>query len=102
MNPQALEIMREALEKISAIHKPTSAPAEEYDREETSRKAGLRGDHCSRSSRPRRNARRVPELIGYATHRTAPQEGRGESRKPERPSAARVPAQETAPSPPRA
>ena len=26
--------MREALEKISAIHKPTSAPAEEYDREE--------------------------------------------------------------------
>ena len=34
MNPQALEIMREALESISAIHNPTSAPAEEYDCEE--------------------------------------------------------------------
>jgi hypothetical protein len=34
MNPRALIIMREALEKISAIHKPTSAPAEEYDPEE--------------------------------------------------------------------
>ena len=34
MNPQALETMRKALESISAIHKPTSAPAEEYDREE--------------------------------------------------------------------
>jgi len=26
--------MREALEKISTIHQPTSAPAEEYDLEE--------------------------------------------------------------------
>lgn len=26
--------MREALERISAIHKPTQAPAEEYDLEE--------------------------------------------------------------------
>jgi hypothetical protein len=34
MNPQALEIMREALERISAIHQPTSAPAQKYDREE--------------------------------------------------------------------
>ena len=34
MNPQALEIMREALERISAIHKPTKAPAEQYDLEE--------------------------------------------------------------------
>jgi len=34
MNPRALEIMREALEKISTIHQPTSAPAEEYDLEE--------------------------------------------------------------------
>jgi hypothetical protein len=34
MNPRALEIMREALEKISAIHRPTSAPAEECDLEE--------------------------------------------------------------------
>jgi hypothetical protein len=34
MNSQALKIMREALERISAIHKPTSAPAEGYDREE--------------------------------------------------------------------
>jgi hypothetical protein len=34
MNPQALEIMREALERISGTHKPPSAPAEEYDREE--------------------------------------------------------------------
>jgi predicted signal transduction protein with EAL and GGDEF domain len=34
MNPQALKIMREALERISAIHKTTSAPAEEHDREE--------------------------------------------------------------------
>ena len=34
MNPQALNIMREALERISAIHKPTSAPAEECDHEE--------------------------------------------------------------------
>ena len=34
MNPRALEIMRVALERISSIHKPTSAPVEEYDREE--------------------------------------------------------------------
>jgi hypothetical protein len=34
MNPRALEIMREALERISAIHKPTSAPVEQYDLEE--------------------------------------------------------------------
>ena len=27
--------MRVALERISAIHKPTSTPAEEYDAEET-------------------------------------------------------------------
>ena len=26
--------MRKALDKISAIHKPTDAPGEEYDREE--------------------------------------------------------------------
>ena len=35
MNPQALEIMRVALERISAIHKPTSTPADEHDLEET-------------------------------------------------------------------
>ena len=34
MNPQALEIMRVALERISAIHRPTSAPAEQFDLEE--------------------------------------------------------------------
>lgn len=34
MNPQALKIMRVALERISAIHKPTNAPAEQYDLEE--------------------------------------------------------------------
>ena len=34
MNPRAAEIMREALEKISAIHKPTSDPVEKYDAEE--------------------------------------------------------------------
>lgn len=35
MNPQAPEIMREALERITAIHRPTSASAEQYDLEET-------------------------------------------------------------------
>ena len=34
MNPQAIEIMREALEKISSIHKPTKDPVEKYDPEE--------------------------------------------------------------------
>jgi hypothetical protein len=34
MNPQALETMRVALERISAIHTPTRVPAEEDDREE--------------------------------------------------------------------
>ena len=34
MNPQAVEIMREALEKIASIHKPTNDPAEKYDPEE--------------------------------------------------------------------
>jgi hypothetical protein len=34
MNPNALKIMREALEKISAIHQPTKAPATDYDLEE--------------------------------------------------------------------
>jgi hypothetical protein len=34
MNPQAVEIMREALEKISSIHQPTSDPVEKYDPEE--------------------------------------------------------------------
>ena len=34
MNPRAVEIMREALEKISSIHKPTSDPVEKYDPEE--------------------------------------------------------------------
>lgn len=34
MNPQALEIMREALERIAAVHRPTSAPAEKFDLEE--------------------------------------------------------------------
>ena len=34
MNPRALEIMREALESISAIHRPTKAPVEQYDPEE--------------------------------------------------------------------
>lgn len=34
MNTRAPEIMRKALERISAIHKPTSAPAEKYDRGE--------------------------------------------------------------------
>ncbi len=34
MNPRAVEIMREALEKISAIHKPTKDPVENYDPEE--------------------------------------------------------------------
>jgi hypothetical protein len=34
MNPQTLEIMRMALERISAIHRPTNAPAEQFDLEE--------------------------------------------------------------------
>lgn len=34
MNPRAVEIMREALEKISSIHKPTKDPVERYDPEE--------------------------------------------------------------------
>jgi hypothetical protein len=34
MNPRALKIMREALERISAIHKPTKDPVEQYDPEE--------------------------------------------------------------------
>jgi hypothetical protein len=34
MNPRASEIMREALETISSIHKPTSDPVEKYDAEE--------------------------------------------------------------------
>ena len=34
MNQQAVEIMREALEKISSIHKPTKDPVEKYDPEE--------------------------------------------------------------------
>jgi len=35
MNPKALEIMREALERTSSIHRPTSAPAETFDLEAT-------------------------------------------------------------------
>jgi hypothetical protein len=34
MNPRAVEIMREALEKISSIHKPTKDPVEKHDPEE--------------------------------------------------------------------
>ena len=34
MDPQTLEITREALKRISTIHQPTSAPVEQYDREE--------------------------------------------------------------------
>ena len=34
MNPKAVEIMREALEKISSIHQPTRDPVEKYDLEE--------------------------------------------------------------------
>ncbi len=34
MNPRAIEIMKEALEKISSIHQLTSDPAEKYDLEE--------------------------------------------------------------------
>jgi len=34
MNLRAFEIMREALTRISAVHKPTQAPAEQYDLEE--------------------------------------------------------------------
>ncbi len=34
MNPRALEIMREALERITAIHRPTKAVADQYDLEE--------------------------------------------------------------------
>jgi len=34
MNANALQTMREALEKISAIHQPTSSPADNYDLEE--------------------------------------------------------------------
>ncbi len=35
MNPRAVEIMKEALEKICSIHKPTSDPADKYDLAET-------------------------------------------------------------------
>jgi hypothetical protein len=34
MNPRALEIMRVALEKISAIHRTTGAPVQDHDPEE--------------------------------------------------------------------
>jgi len=34
MKPRAIEIMKEALEKICSIHQPTSDPAEKYDVEE--------------------------------------------------------------------
>jgi hypothetical protein len=34
MNPRAVEIMREALEKISSIHQPTKDPVEKHDPEE--------------------------------------------------------------------
>jgi hypothetical protein len=34
MNARTLETMRVALEKISSIHRPTAAPAENYDPEE--------------------------------------------------------------------
>lgn len=34
MNPQAAGVMREALEKISATHQPTSDAADKYDHEE--------------------------------------------------------------------
>jgi hypothetical protein len=34
MNSQGLEIMRVALERISSIHRPTSAPVEQNDPEE--------------------------------------------------------------------
>jgi hypothetical protein len=34
MNPQAVEIMREALEKISSIHRPTSDSADKHNLEE--------------------------------------------------------------------
>jgi len=34
MNPRAIEIMREALEKITSIHQPTKNPVERYDSEE--------------------------------------------------------------------
>lgn len=34
MTPRAIEIMREALEKISSIHKPTKDPVEKYNPEE--------------------------------------------------------------------
>jgi hypothetical protein len=34
MNPQAHDIMRVALERISSIHRPTNAPVENYDPEE--------------------------------------------------------------------
>jgi hypothetical protein len=34
MNPRALQIMREALKRISAIHRPTKAPPEQFDPEE--------------------------------------------------------------------
>lgn len=34
MNPRAIEIMREALENISSIHKTTKDPVEKYDPEE--------------------------------------------------------------------
>ena len=41
MNPQALYIMREALERISAVHRPTCAPAEQFDSEEILEKFGF-------------------------------------------------------------
>lgn len=34
MNSRALKIMQVALERISAIHNPTSAPVVKYDKEE--------------------------------------------------------------------
>ena len=34
MNPRAIQIMREALERISSIHEPTKDPVEKYDPEE--------------------------------------------------------------------
>ena len=45
MNPKAIEIMREALEKISSIHKPTKDPVENTTRR-TPGETGFRRHYC--------------------------------------------------------
>lgn len=62
MNPRAIEIMREALEKISSIHKPTNDPAEKYDVEEVLEKLDFAVNTAPERLGSCYDARRVAKL----------------------------------------